>query len=271
MSDLILTIDVGNTRTKCGVFRNDGQRCPTPLLLTALSDLAPSQAASAVRDCVASWVKTQRQSCWPRRAVVAGSNPDLRDELVRLWCLPDVPPVVIAGWNQIPVELDVESPERVGIDRILNALAVSRVGRAADAWVVVDSGTATTIDLVTNGPVFHGGAILPGIRLSARALHDYTARLPLLDVDARIGERPVLPARDTEQAMLAGLLYGHLGAAQEMIFRLCEAGPRFVGPEGEIQVVLTGGGGRYLHEHLPAAHYVDCLALYALALPELAG
>lgn len=264
MPDTLLTLDVGNTRIKCGLFSTGDDRGPVPLQLTAVVRTTTADDLAQIRK----WVANHPADARPRQAIIAGSHPEAREELVAAWPVTDVPLQVIDSATQVPVRLDVDVPRQVGLDRVLNALAVARRDPQTAAWVVVDSGTATTIDLVTHPAVFRGGSILPGIRLSARALHDYTARLPLLDWDRLPDQVPDLPARNTVDAMQAGLLWGHLGAVREVVGQLLQV-VATENPGAEARVVLTGGGGRFLHTRIPSADYVDCLALHALA--ELAS
>jgi type III pantothenate kinase len=139
----------------------------------------------------------------------------------------------------------------------------------AQAAIVVDSGTATTIDLVTADGVFRGGSILPGLRLSAYALHDYTARLPMIDTD-RFG-MPTdaslpLPGRNTRAAINAGLFWGQLGAIKEITSRLQAAALSQFGCRETPIRIITGGGGRKIATHLTNSVFVDSLALHGLAV-----
>jgi type III pantothenate kinase len=260
-NSVVLAVDAGNTRTKFGVFELLSHGGPRPIALTAILNTATD---SALRQ-LAEWLQSLKLDKSPVAAVIAGSQPETRDTLAGQWPFSQFPVRVVSDFSQIPVELDVDAPERVGTDRLLNAFAVADRLSPGTACIVVDSGTATTIDLVTHGPVFHGGAILPGVRLSAHAMHDYTARLPLLPVEQSWEKKPVVPARNTKDAMLAGLLWGHLGAVREILNRTSEAATRMLGVVAEEQLVLTGGGGRFLQQHLPNAICIDSLALHGLA------
>lgn len=197
--------------------------------------------------------------------VIAGSDPDCRDQLLQHWPATLPTPLVIRSGSQIPVTADVDYPSKVGIDRLLNAYAAQFLIAPNQAAIIVDSGTATTVDLVTPGPVFRGGSILPGLRLSARALHDYTARLPLVDVDESLAQLPTVPGRNTEHAIMAGLFLGQLGAVREIVSGLQDAVRELAPQCGQPRLIISGGGGRQLTSHLPDALYADSLALHGLA------
>lgn len=258
---LILAVDVGNTRVKFGLFatRPSGARHPQQLTACRIED-GRSAAAELQR-----WV-SQHIVASPAASIIAGSDPETRDRIVESWPWPDSVPHVIRTSDQIPIAIDVEHPERVGLDRLLNTLAVHRMFAQDRATIVVDSGTATTVDLVTADGTFRGGSILPGLRLSALALHEYTARLPLINVDDERSELPPLPGRNTQQAMEAGLFIGQLGAVRELVSGLSRVARGPNGSTGPPRLIVTGGGGRQLVRHLDQAQFVDCLALHGLAL-----
>jgi type III pantothenate kinase len=111
---------------------------------------------------------------------------------------------------------DVDEPERIGIDRLLTALAAwRRTPREASA-VALNVGTAMTLDFVESGGWHRGGAILPGPRVMARSLHEFTAKLPQVEIDPKL---PTLSwGSDTEQATKLGIANAILGAADQMIW-----------------------------------------------------
>ena len=257
----VLAIDIGNTRAKFGLFQIQPQGRVIPVNISASVLSQTPNLASELE----AWWKDQN-SIIPVRTLIAGSQPEARDELLRNWPLQGCVPVTITGCQQIPVAADVDAPERVGIDRLLNVFAASRIVAERQPAIIVDSGTATTVDLMTPGAVFRGGSILPGLRLSAHAMHDYTVRLPLLDVDQELSELPELPGRNTEDAMRAGLFIGQLGAVREIITRLTTAALQKYPEPRSPQILVTGGGGRQLASHLCGAWYIDSLPLHGLAM-----
>jgi type III pantothenate kinase len=121
---------------------------------------------------------------------------------------------------------------RVGADRLANAVGALELGRGRDA-VIVDVGTAVTVDLVTKDRVFVGGMIAPGPRLAARALAEHTAQLPLVKF------RPVKRAlgASTRGALESGIWRGMRGLVRALVEAALEASPG-------ARVVVTGGDGR---------------------------
>ena len=153
--------------------------------------------------------------------MVSGSNPPVVQRLLNEWSLGPQPPLAIRTCVAIPVVANVDFPERVGLDRLLNAVAVNAIRPVSRAAIVIDSGTATTVDYVSAEGEFCGGAILPGMELGAKSLHDYTALLPLLTVQELGGAGPVAPGRNTHDAIRNGLYWGQVGAIRELIRQQC--------------------------------------------------
>ncbi|NLW86204.1 MAG: type III pantothenate kinase [Planctomycetes bacterium] len=111
----------------------------------------------------------------------------------------------------LPMQVDVEAPDKVGADRV--CAAVAAFDRLGVACVVADFGSAITVDCVNDEGVFLGGAIMPGLRMSIKALHEQTSMLPLVE--------PVNPdwvyGKNTSQAIAGGVVFGARGALKELI------------------------------------------------------
>ena len=249
MPDRVLAIDVGNSRTKFAVFSID-----------ASGKLVVGWSSAIANELHEPWGDICRQVDHEAISAVAGSNPKRREELQKRWPNELSQPATVRHFSELPIKLDVESPDRVGLDRILNAVACQRRGEANVPAIIVDSGTATTVDVVDERGVFRGGAILPGIGMSARALHDYTAVLPRIRVSDGLGT-PVVPGRDTVSAIRAGLVWGQLGAIRELV-SMSAAGLRSHTPP---RYILTGGAGETLFPFLDGFELITSLALEGLA------
>ena len=160
----------------------------------------------------------------------------------RQWVLqnrPDDTFQVLDAWN-IPLEMAVDFPEKVGADRLLAAVAVNRLRQPGKAALIVDLGTALKVDWLDEKGVFHGGSIAPGLRMSALALHVQTDALPEMDVrpilDGMRGHEISPVGKNTLAAMQSGLFWGMIGTIRELVHqmeRLYQTTP---------QRFLTGGG-----------------------------
>jgi type III pantothenate kinase len=144
--------------------------------------------------------------------------------------------ITLLAAGDLPLQVALERPDMVGIDRLLDAVAANRLRRPGHAAVVVDVGTAISVDLVSPEGVFLGGSILPGIAMSARALNEFTDMLPLLEISELSGPPPAL-GTSTTGAMQSGLFWGAVGAIRQLVGELTKSLP------GEPDVFLTGGAG----------------------------
>jgi type III pantothenate kinase len=136
--------------------------------------------------------------------------------------------------NDIQVTTQVKERARVGIDRLLNALAANRVRRPNHPAIVVDMGTAMTVNLISSEGAFQGGAIAAGPITALAALHTATASLPRLGAEV-LEQAPPPVGKSTEEAMASGAFWGAVGAVRELLERTaaaCEQRP---------DVFLTGG------------------------------
>ena len=230
----VLACDVGNSRIALGCVKDERvwaarrlEAPDAPQLREALADLLASEPTP--RRIVASSVA-------PRHLEMLESAAAGLDQHVLLVGR-DVPP---------PLPTDLPHPERIGTDRLCAAAMAHH--RLAAACVVADLGTAITVDCVNDEGVFLGGAILPGLRTSARALARETAFLPEV--------RPVRPdwvfGKDTRQAIAGGLVFGTRGALRELTEAYAtELGkwPPLILTGGDAE--LVGGGWELVHAIVP--------------------
>ena len=152
--------------------------------------------------------------------------------------------------EQLPLPIAVDYDRaRLGNDRIASAVG------AHDAFpgrniLVVDAGTAITLDLVDANGTFRGGNIALGIRSRLRALHDYTSRLPLVDLE---GDTPLIGIT-TETAMRSSAIAGAAAEVADLHRRLRQAG------FDDLLTVVTGGDGALLFNRL--RDDIECVADY---------
>lgn len=229
---MLLAIDVGNTNTVFAL--HDGQgwvhswRSTTDSTKTAddhaswLWRLADMHGAdmSKVRGCVISTVVPQAQF-------------NFRN-LARRYL--DIEPMFVGDPSlKTGVELRVRHPEQVGADRIVSALGAHVM--YPGPLIVIDSGTATTLDVVGADGGFEGGIISPGIYLSMRALHEAAAQLPRIAIqkpDRVIG-------KDTVSAMQSGVFLGYIELIDGLVRRV-------KAEYGEPMTVVATGGVASLFE-----------------------
>lgn len=263
-SHCVLAVDVGNSRIKYGWFEPEtgttGSAWPRCAQFTATSLAAPIPW-----ETLQTWTDVTSA-----RVAIAGSNPVLVQETAQQFrgrC--GNPLFVLSTRADLPVTVDVDFPEKVGLDRLLNAVAANALRLVSRPAIVVDSGTATTVDWINAEGTFCGGAILPGFALSAEALHRYTALLPKLGLSDLGPEIPAALGKNTEAALRGGIFWGQVGAVRQIVEELCHRDQRPL--PGSVDdrapwLLLTGGGASWLSSQFPFAPHVPSLAMYGLVL-----
>ncbi|MBY0514459.1 MAG: type III pantothenate kinase [Gemmataceae bacterium] len=120
----------------------------------------------------------------------------------------------ISDYREIPLRVQVDEPQAVGLDRLLTGLAAHARSKPRAA-VAVNLGTAVTIDVIDGDGVFRGGVIFPGPRLMALSLNQHTAKLPLVDMtDPRDG---IYPSANTVDAIRSGIRSAVVGAVKDVV------------------------------------------------------
>ena len=162
--------------------------------------------------------------------------------------------------NDFPIRIDVEFPERVGADRLAGAVAANVLRRAGRPAIVVDAGTAITVNAISADGRFLGGAILPGRRMAAAALCSNTDLLPLVEIDDRDVVAQAI-GTSTTAAVCSGLYWGTVGALDRLIDEMQKA------LDSPVDLFLTGGGMADLVGGISAdAKFVPDLVLRGVAM-----
>jgi len=227
---LTLCIDIGNSAIKCALVNVDEVERRSALVSTGL------ESAAAVNDSILAVL----DGAVVENVTLCSVVPELTDLIASgAQSATGVRPWVLTHDAPYPFTLDSDTATQTGIDRL--AAATGAVLHAGKDVIVVDFGSATTVDLVHAGR-YRGGAIIAGPELSLRALSQHTAQLPRLDFDpAEAGRRIVT----TADAMQFGALMSTVGGA-------CRAAKHLEATaDKEMGVVYTGGVGAGLGEHLP--------------------
>jgi type III pantothenate kinase len=168
-------------------------------------------------------------------------------------------------YRDVPLTIRVSEPARVGIDRVLAAFTASRLRTRDRSAIIVSLGTAITVDLLEADGAFAGGAILPGIAMSARALAEDTDALPHVNPERL--EKPPALGTSTTTAIESGLYWGAVGAIRELISQL--SATLTASPE----LFLTGGAAWQVADVLTEAadfpvRHVPHLVLAGIALVD---
>ena len=143
---------------------------------------------------------------------------------------------VLTSDTLLPIKLDYKTPQTLGADRIADACGAWSLHRG-EACLIIDAGTCITVDFIDANGVYHGGAIMPGLKMSLQALNSFTAKLPLVDIN-NVKRAPVL-GRSTEESILAGTLGATMLALAGYVALYREKAPT-------LHVLLTGGDAQHL-------------------------
>src|SRR5947209_2194409 len=211
---MLLAIDVGNTNIVLGVF--DGAALVQSWRLQTLRERTSDELGLLV-DGLFTHSRIERVQI---RAVILGSVvPPLTSTMhAMIDRYFGVRATIVEPGVNTAMPILYDNPSEVGADRIVNAVAAwERYGRtAARPMIVVDFGTATTLDAISAKGEYLGGAICPGVQISADALFQSAARLPRIDV-----RKPArIVGRTTVGAMESGLFYGYVGMVEGLVRRM---------------------------------------------------
>ncbi len=221
---MLIAVDIGNTNIHLGLFDLGGKQLVShyttrvtegPLTDISLDPLILRKAT----DCI-----------------LASVNPEAENALCN-W-------LKSSGWTKTPlrvptdVSIDMpvllQNPENIGVDRLLNALAAFR--RTGTSTIVVDAGTAITIDVISRKGEFMGGVIAPGLSSLSEALHKRTALLPEVSVRTPTS----ILGKDTNEAVTSGIYWGMAGAIEKITEKLLEE------LEDKPVILATGGDAKLL-------------------------
>ncbi|HZR26465.1 MAG TPA: type III pantothenate kinase [Vicinamibacterales bacterium] len=242
---MLLAIDVGNTNIVLGVFEQDA--LVQSWRLQSLRERTSDELGLLVDGLFAHHhVDRARITGVVLGSVVPPLTPTIVAMSQRYF---NVKPLTVDPAANTGMPILYDNPWEVGADRIVNAVAAyEKFGRHADLpLIVVDFGTATTLDAITAKGEYLGGAICPGVQISADALFQRAARLPRIDV-----RKPArIVGRTTVGAMESGLFYGYVGMVEGLVQRMTvELG-------GRATVVATGGLASVIAPETPLVQHVD--------------
>ena len=249
---MLLAVDVGNTETMVGVFRD------RELAWTWRLSTQAERTADELALLFGGFLEHQGLSFSKQitgvviSSVVPTATRALREMTGRYF---HFDPLVVEPGVKTGVSVVTDNPREVGADRVVNSLAAFT--KYGGPCVVVDFGTATTYDAVSERGEYLGGAIAPGLGISAAALSAQTARLPWVEIAA---PRAVI-GKNTVDSVQSGLLYGTAAEVDGLVERM----QKELG--GHATVVATGGLAELVVPHCQRIdHHEPWLTLEGLRL-----
>jgi len=196
---MLLAIDIGNTTMGFAVMQKNGRIVTT---VTVDTDSKTSKIKAVVAKILKAQVISRAVIC----SVVPKASIILEDILKRT-----VPVDVIGRDIVVPIKNGYKNPKQVGQDRLVGAYGAMKIYGCP--LIIVDLGTAITFDVISQKGEYLGGAIVPGIRLSAESLFLKTALLPKIEIQA---PKHII-GKTTQESMLSGLFYGYGSLCKGMI------------------------------------------------------
>lgn len=266
----LIAVDVGNRRVKLGLFGEGSGQAPLEPIQTL--EIASGDQRVPGNDMLqlVRWISElpDKSYSWAMVSV----NQTISDGLANwIQTRSDRPPLRILSWKDLPLNIALKRPERVGIDRLAAAVAANRLRRQDKSAIVIDLGSAITIDLVSAEGDFLGGAILPGMGMSARMLHESTDALPHVEIpsasDPDDFQFPSVLGKSTEEAIQSGVYWGAVGAIRHIVERLSSDVSEKAGEEP--QVFVTGGAAVVTLKLLGDVRHVPHMVLTGVALSAM--
>jgi type III pantothenate kinase len=251
---MLLAIDLGNTNTTFGLF--SGQALLHIFRSETRHERTSDEYAVLVRQLLS---LRNVPAVEVEHAIIASVVPSLTDVWVAaLRTAFDCEALVVGRGVTTGIAVQVENPDQVGADRIVNVVAARATALAdAEAWhddaelergaIVIDFGTATTFDCLSPRGEFLGGAIVPGVRVCLDGLIARTAQLPAVELVAP----PQVLGRNTGECLQSGIVHGYASLVDGLVAKL-KAELAF-----ECSVVATGGLASLIAKHTVCIEHVD--------------
>lgn len=221
-----MVIDLGNTRLKIGIFESDV--------------LLHTEVYPATQNPIEIW--EMWISRWQPDRIAMASTAVINPE-VRQW-MENYGVVEVGSHLNYPFVIEYKTPLTLGQDRLAAVSAANALYKRTNV-LIIDCGTCITYDLLLREGRYVGGNIAPGIRMRLRSMHEFTARLPKVDLPDEVQ----WIGQSTTEALQNGGVSMAIMEARGLIFYLLEK-------YGSLRAVLTGGDAGVFHRHLPGKNEV---------------
>ncbi len=232
---MLLTLDVGNTNTVLGLYRLASDELITHWRISTLRTQTADEYGVLFLNLFAMRkVEATEVSAIIISSVVPPLESTLRQVCERYF---NLKPMFVEPGIKTGMPILVDNPTEVGADRLVNSVAA--FGRYGGPCIVVDFGTATTFDVISAKGEYMGGAIAPGLAISAEALFARAARLSRVDV-----KKPAkVVGTNTVAAVQSGLYYGYIGLVDGILERILN---ETRGPDSAAAKIIATGGLAHL-------------------------
>ncbi len=217
-------VDIGNTRAKIGIF------CEWELV-TSFTDIHEQQILELLHEHRV------------EKVIVSNVNKSTAVEKIKTQ-ISKLKPLYFNHLTKLPIKINYNTPDTLGVDRIAAAVAAHFLYPRQNC-LSVDCGSCITYDLLKEGKTYLGGAISPGIQMKLKALHNFTARLPLIENKNDIE----VIGKTTEESILSGVVNGTVAEIEGMI-------QNYKNLFADLKVVLCGGDALFFDSKIKGTNFV---------------
>ena len=264
----LIALAIGNTRARVGLFEKGDLRDPVSITIGVLaSDGGSAPDPVTATELMVAAVRRAGEAVHNAPVVVSSVNPAMADRICTALESEgvEVYRVGVGGGDlRIPMAHALDDGSTLGQDRLVCAFGAYR--RSRQACVVIDAGTAITVDFVDGEGTFQGGLIAPGVSMMLQSLSENTAQLPRVALTRPDPSRGVF-GKDTKHAMLLGCVLGARGLVRHAIERFADAYGAYP------QIVATGGDAALLFEDDDLVEHIvpdlQLMGLYEVAKASL--
>ncbi|MFV0395314.1 MAG: type III pantothenate kinase [Coprobacillaceae bacterium] len=238
---MLIVVDIGNTNITLGLF-DGNQIVGNYRLTTKLQRTSDEYGFMLLSFLTASNIKTEEIE----NVIIASVVPKIMysfNNSIKKYMKKD--PIIIGPGIKTGISIKIDNPKTLGADRLVDAAGAYYIH--GGACLVIDFGTATTFDVITEHGEFIGGATAPGIGISSNALSSQAAKLPEIEIT----KPKEIIARDTVTSMQAGIVYGYIGLTENIINSIKESYGK------PLKVISTGGLGRIIFNETDAIDVYD--------------
>ncbi len=235
-----LVFDIGNTNIKIGIFHND--ELVDSLRINATSNKTSDEYWVLLRDMMAAKnIKVDQVA----GAIISSVNPNLNYTIEHMISANfNVKPLFVGAGIKTGIAVKYDNPKEVGSDRIVGAVAA--YNKYGGPCIVIDCGTATSFNVVSEKGEFLGGAISFGLKTASDSLWNAAAKLPKIELLVP----PAVVNKTTISNMQSGIMYGYIGIIESLVKRI-------KAEIGEAKVIATGGLSETIRLHTDVIDIFD--------------
>jgi type III pantothenate kinase len=245
---MVLVVDIGNTNIVLGVYKGD-ELMGSWRMLTKNERTSDEYGMSILSLLQFSNIDYKKINSSILSSVVPNVMHSFTNAMRKYF---NMEPLIVGPGIKTGISIKSDNPREVGADRIVDAVAAYEQYGGKTPLIVIDFGTATTYDVISENGEFIYGITSPGIQISADALWSKTAQLP----NIQIKKPDSILAKNTVTSMQAGLIYGYIGQTEYIIKKVKEEMKN-----ENIKVVATGGLGRLISDETKHIDIYDPLLL----------